>query len=245
MRARAVLVGLSAMLLAACGAELAAPDVAPDTLVLRAQEVRSGPAPWEMGQLPDFSLYGGGRVVVAAEPAGALEQAREFQLTIQEFERLVADAGAAGLDESRTYEDTDTTDASLLVVSLRTNDGVRTTRIAAPEESGGLAVEYVERLPEAPQGAHEFRPTALAVLATSGVGEGLAAEPWPLHPLAEGVRTSEGRCTVVTGDELTTAARLAANARQETLWSSGDTLYAVSFRPLLPDEHTCEDIDTR
>jgi hypothetical protein len=258
MRVRSVTVAVSAVLvlagpMTACGGDSASPELnasAPDTLVLRAQELRSGPAPWELGQLPAFSLYGGGRVLVAGNPAGALQQARDFQLPAPEFEQLVADAGAAGLGQARTYEDTDSTDASLLVVSLRTTDGIRTTRIAEPEAQGARSprrvAEYVKRLPSAPREAHEFQPTALAVLATSGVSKGsTAAVPWPMRPLAEGIRTRQGMCTLVTGGELTEAMRLAASAEQQTRWSSGGKLYAVSFRPLLPDEHTCGDVDFR
>ena len=221
------------------------PHAAPDTLVLRVQEQRSGPAPWELGRLPAFSLYGEGRVVVPVESTSALQQAREFRLPAQEFEWLVANAGWAGLDQARTYEDPNSTDGSLLMVSLRTADGVRTTRVTDPE-AGSQVAAYVEGLPGAPRGASEFQPTALAVLATAGVSDGpAAAVPWPLHLLAEGTRTTQGRCTVVTGDALIEAARLAASAEQETRWSSGGSLYAVSFRPLLPDEHSCGDIDIR
>jgi hypothetical protein len=49
----------------------------------------------------------------------------------------------------------------------------------------------------------------------------------------------------VTGHQLVEATRLATNAEQQTRWSNGGKLYAVSFRPLLPDEHTCADLDLR
>jgi hypothetical protein len=249
MRARSVLVAVSLLAGAtACDGENRATPViaaAPDTLVLRVQEWDSGIPPWEKGRLPAFSLYGEGWVVVAGDPAGALQQAREFQLPAEEYERLVVDAGAAGLGQARDYEETASTDASLLKVSLRTADGLQATRIAAPEARTwlpGMVVNYVQRLPRAPRGTREFQPTALAVLATGGVSDG-PTTAWPLHPLTEGVRTYEGMCTVVTGDELATVTRLAADAQQQTRWSSGGSLYTVSFRPLLPDERTCADID--
>ncbi|MDQ0604653.1 hypothetical protein QF037_008998 [Streptomyces canus] len=261
MRAPAVTAAVTAVLLAgtsvACGGQSSsregAPPVAsapPDLLVLRTQESHSGPAPWELGRLPGFSLYGGGRVIVPGEPAGALQTAREFPLSGPQYERIMTDARAAGLGRARTYEDSRSTDASLLRVTLRTTGGVRTTRIAAPEAGGtgsrGELLEYVERLPDAPRGAREFRPTALAVLATSGVSAGSAsATPWPLRPLSEGTWTREGRCTVLTGQALTQAQHLARDARQDSRWTSGGSLYAVSFRPLLPDEHTCRDLDVR
>ncbi|MFI6340253.1 hypothetical protein [Streptomyces sp. NPDC050535] len=105
---------------------------------------------------------------------------------------------------------------------------------------------YVERLADAPRGTREFRPTAPAVLATGGVGAGsVPAAPWSLRPLTEGIRTREDRYTVLTGDTLTGALGLARGARQDSRWSSGGRLYAVSFPPLLPDEHTCRDLDVR
>lgn len=222
-----------------------AASAAPDMLVLRAEELDSGGTPWDQGLLPAFSLYGGGRVVVPDSWAGALQRAREFQLPDQEFAQLVEDAGAAGLDQALKYEDTDVVDASALLVSLRTTDGVRDTWLIPPEADGARqVVEFFDQLPSAPPTAGEFQPTALAVLARGGVAEGPTL-PWPLHPLAEGTRTTEGMCTVVTGDALTEVMRLAASAAQDTRWTSGGTLYAVSFRPLLPDEHTCGDLDRR
>ncbi|MFJ2237962.1 hypothetical protein [Streptomyces sp. NPDC087859] len=162
----------------------------------------------------------------------------------------MADARVAGLGRARGYEDSGSTDASLLRVTLRTTEGLRTTRIAAPEAGGTGSrrelLEYVDRLPDAPRGAREFRPTAPAVLATSGVSAGSASvTPWPLRPLSDGTWTREGRCTVLTDEALTQVQRLARDARQDSRWTSGGSLYAVSFRPLLPDGHTCRDLDVR
>ncbi|MEJ3743314.1 hypothetical protein WEI85_08515 [Actinomycetes bacterium KLBMP 9797] len=242
MRAIAAIAAL--LLAAACGRDSAAPaeiPADPDTLVLRTQELRSGPAPWERGLLPTFSLYGGGRVIVPDTPAGALQRAREFEISAPTLHQLVADAHAAGLHRAQVYEDTDVVDAGALIVTLGTVD----TRISAPE-SAGRVLRYLKQLPRTPPGARDFPTTALAVLATPGVSAGpAAATPWPLHPLADGIRTTEGRCVIVTGAALAGAMRLARTAQQRTRWSSGDQLYAVSFRPLLPDEHRCADIDIR
>ncbi|WP_327714630.1 hypothetical protein OG381_03700 [Streptomyces sp. NBC_00490] len=92
--------------------------------------------PESVGRLPGFSLYGGGRFIVPGEPAGALQTAREFPLPGPQYEKVEADARAVGPGRARTYEDSGSTDASLLRVALRTTEGVRTTRITAPEAGG-------------------------------------------------------------------------------------------------------------
>lgn len=50
----------------------------------------------------------------------------------------------------------------------------------------------------------------------------------------------------MNGDDLADVKRLAQGTRQEdSRWSSASKTFAVSFRPLLPDEHSCKDINQR
>ncbi len=235
--------------LAAC---TAGPDSLPSddkTLVLRVDELHSGLRPWERGPLPRFSLYGGGRVVVPGEGAGALRSAREYKFSAEDYRALVQAAYSAGLDRAREHTYEGQTDASLLLIALGTPSGVQTTRITAPEAGGngerGQALEFARSLPRPPESTSEYRPTELAVLATGGVADG-GAQPWPLFPLELGAPTGNGTCTVVKGDELTAVLRLAQDIRQEdSRWTSAGKTFAVSFRPLLPDEHSCADLDRR
>ncbi|MGW7081998.1 hypothetical protein ACWGH2_00645 [Streptomyces sp. NPDC054871] len=254
-RVRGSLLPLLPLLLVAvtaCGTEAGdppapAPPSDPRTLVLRVQELHSSPRPWDRGDLPRFSLYGGGHVIAPARTQGALRTAVKYRLTPARYRDLTDAAHAAGLAHARRHEDTTSTDASLLTVTHRTPDGLRSTRVTAPEAGGegdrGRVLDFVRtRVPPAPSdtpppGAAAYRPAALAILATGGVGaDDATARPWPLRPIA-------GRCEVVTGEDLVRARQLALGARQNTRWSSGGTLYAVAFRPLLPDEHTCRDLD--
>jgi hypothetical protein len=47
------------------------------------------------------------------------------------------------------------------------------------------------------------------------------------------------RCGVVVGDDLSTLLPEAQSANQLTPWVSDSGEFALVFRPLLPDEHTC------
>jgi hypothetical protein len=77
--------------------------------------------------------------------------------------------------------------------------------------------------------------------------EDLQQQPvdWPLGtPLGQlGDPTDmlgpDARCAIVGGEEWTQVHDLAADANQLTPWVSGGARYAVSFRPLLPDEPGC------
>jgi hypothetical protein len=223
----------------------------PTTLVLRVNELHSSPRPWERGQLPQFSLYGGGRVIVPDSGTEALRSAHEYQLAEDSYRALIADAYTAGLDHDHDHAYQGQTDASLLVVTFRTPNGVRTTRVTAPEVRGSgdrrRVLDFVRSLPRPPNATTAYRPTGLTVLATGGVDQGnIQPQPWPLRPLDQGTRTQEGLCAVVNGDDLAQVLRLAQGKRQEdSRWSSVGKTFAVSFRPLLPDEHSCQDIDQR
>ncbi|GAA4603786.1 hypothetical protein GCM10023107_65450 [Actinoplanes octamycinicus] len=229
--------------MAACGGRAAPDDLPadPDVLVLQVAEQRSIPHPWDLGPLPEFSLYGSGRVIVPAGGSAALRSAREFQLSPDAFRDVVDRAYEARLDRGEEIADEPHTDASLLVITLATADGVRTTRVVAPDAGGGdrsRIESFVRALPAAPADAAAYRPPAVALLAVAGAGSEPPVRPWPGTPLDQGVRTQQGRCTVA-GD----AAPLAGLPQDASRWSSGGKIYTVLARPLLPGEHGCPDLD--
>jgi hypothetical protein len=228
---------------AACGGRAAPDDLPSDpaALVLQVEELHSSPRPWERGQLPRFSLYGGGRVIVAAGGSDALRSAREYRLSSDGYRDLVDRAYSAHLDRGRELPDQAETDASLLVITLSTPDGERTTRVAAPDAGGGdrdRINDFVRALPAAPADAAAYRPSAIALLATAGVGADPAPRPWPSGRLDQGIRTRQGLCTVAPE-----AGPIVAVRQEDSRWSSGGRVFAVVGRPLLPEEHTCPDID--
>jgi len=71
--------------------------------------------------------------------------------------------------------------------------------------------------------------------------------PWPLGDLAElGDPVADWpviRCLVVSGADLDAVLDAAREAHRETRWETGSGPYLVWFRPLLPDEEGCHDLD--
>jgi hypothetical protein len=67
---------------------------------------------------------------------------------------------------------------------------------------------------------------------------------WPLRPELDTFgepdpNLEDIRCGVVTGEDLATLLPEARSANELTPWSSDTGEFALIFRPLLPDEHTC------
>jgi hypothetical protein len=194
-----------------------------------------------LGLLPSAT----GNVTITVTPSDAsqdaLRSAREYQMSPDGYRDLVDRAYAARLDRAGELAHQAETDASLLVITLSTPDGVRTTRVTAPDAGGGdrdRIKDFVRALPAAPADAAANRPSAIAVLATGGVGTDGAARPWPSGPLNQGIRTRQGLCTVVREAGLIEGVR-----QEESRWGSGGRVFAVVGHPLLPEEHACPDID--
>lgn len=90
-----------------------------------------------------------------------------------------------------------------------------------------------------------YAPTAMRIFVGPYAGDrDLQQEPiaWPLDAdLATiGQPTDQGeRCAVLEGADLNAVLPLAQRANTLTPWTSGGERYAISFRPLLPDEAGC------
>jgi hypothetical protein len=84
-----------------------------------------------------------------------------------------------------------------------------------------------------------YDPTELAVFAADPAAgeEGIEPETrdWPLPELTRG-------CSVVSGPHLSSVLDAALQANQLTRWRSGGEVFGVTFRPLLPHEHACDDV---
>jgi hypothetical protein len=233
------------------------PPADPGLVVLQLQEWRSLTSPYERAVLPEITLYGGGRVIVPAFWDGSLQRGREYLLTPGRYRQIYHLAHGARLARSAHLDQpVAATDGSLLVASLWSAGRLYTSTVVSPDSTDtgarGRIVDfrrYVHTLaaPEDATRVAAYRPTRLAVLATAGwrgPGDGTPdPRPWPGPDLLAGARTPMGLCTIVTGSAMATAEALGRAATLTTLWTSGGQELTVAFRPLLPDEHDCADLD--
>lgn len=200
------------------------------------------------GTVPDFSLYGDGRALVKRTSRSAYVPLREHRLKPAALRRLLAEARAAGLDRSRTYGSQEpVADAMTLVITM----GGATTRVVQPESQRGPAVGFWKKLdprgwPDSDLAAppRAYRPERVAVIAGRVRGaNGQKITRWPVdRPLGGGERAAGGSCSVYTGARRDAAVKHVTTAGARHLWSSGDGMYSVRLRPMLPDERTCQDV---
>lgn len=102
----------------------------------------------------------------------------------------------------------------------------------------------------APVTSRAYLPTTLAAVAHPYVAADVAgisaapAVPWP-GPALPGAPMGEGLelgCVAVSGADLAPVLAAARTANTTTAWSSGGKQWAVTFRPLLPEETDCADL---
>ena len=247
---------------------LGAAAPAPDALVL--QVVRAGgflPVGAAFRSVPSVSVYGDGRVVTEGPqieiwPAPALPSVQVGRLPTQEVQRLV-DAGREVVDADEDYGQPPVADAPTTAVVVQ--DGDRRSVAAAvaleelsgelaPPDGGGMTAEqraarerlraYVRQVQDAASAApaEAYEGAGLAVLAEP-YGDAAPAADLPPSELAwPGPALEPGTCTVVAGEEATEARLAAAAASVETRWTVAGQVLRLSFRPLLPHERTCEDV---
>jgi len=253
--ARVALVSLTLIaVLAACGPKYAGTDVPaptdPSAVVLRVLEQPGFAGPTAGAPLPEFSLYGDGRVIVSTGRRGALATADEYRLSADGYRKIYRSALAAGLGRGRTLERAPSPDAPVLTLQLLVNGTVHTTQVIAPTagdaDRRALAAFRATLRPgswsasDRAAGPAPYRPDRLAAVATWFAARADPGAPrWPFADLAQGTRVSAGLCSVHTGAALATAVRLAAAQTPSTRWASDGNLYYVAFRPLLPDEAGC------
>ena len=208
---------------------------AADALVLRTMTTGGIAGLGGPGTMPEFSLYGDGRVITG----GSLPT--EYHLTPQAFRRLVSAAAEAGLATPRTVDNPRIADAMYKVITFVTGGRARTTKII---QGGGRAddpaAKFLTRLAPASwsrgdqtSAPRPYRPGRIAVLAVpSPDGTG---PKWPFPPLGTGNRVGTRSCTVLTGGDAAKAQRMARRPQ----WRDRGRTYRVTIRPLLPDEHDC------
>ena len=106
-----------------------------------------------------------------------------------------------------------------------------------PERIGGVS------------GPVPYTPAELAVFVTGPAGSSAQKAPaaWPLGDLGTAGAPTDwpirsARCLVLTGGDVTSVANAAAGKNRFASWRSGNSLWDIGLRPLMPDEHGCADV---
>ncbi|MEV0810897.1 hypothetical protein [Micromonospora sp. NPDC050200] len=243
------------------GLDAPEPPSDPNTLVLQLHVWRSMSGPPELAELPEFSLYGGGRVIVGNGWDGSLHRARKLTLSPDRYRQIYRLAHAAGLARSRHLPDPEkTTDGTLLVAELRSAEHLHTTTVVSLGRRFEIGARRriaefrrtVQQLAVPTDPTTDYQPDRVAVLATGGwfVG-GISRIPerqWADGDLLAGVRTDLGECTTRSGAAVPGIEALGRGTLLGTQWLSGEKRsggVVVLIRPLLPDEDDCADLNRR
>ena len=216
------------------------------------------------GNVPEVTVTTDGRVITKNE-GGAFDRMtrlRVAQIDDERIQELLDEAREIGLldDDSRDYGSPGVTDMTDTTLTITVGDKTFSTTVYALSfASNDLSAEqranrealqaFINDVRDAsPRRPYEMK--RLAVLATSVLADPVAdgaatVVEWPLDDLAtagESAQLAE-RCFIVSGDDLDAVLPLARRARFGTLWRSAESDWRLVFRPLLPHERTCEDID--
>jgi hypothetical protein len=264
---RLAAVAAAAAVLAACGGgssrpgDRTAPDRS-DELVLRVV-TRGGFAAEasQRGRVPQLSVFVDGRAITLGPttlefPGPALPNLQEFRLTREGLARIIDEARNAGLldDPPPDFGDAGSTDQPTTTVTVSVDGRTRRVDVYALEVDEGLTADQREnrqrlraliqlagdadalRAFVVPDSGRRYEPTALAVLIRQSNTTGGEKRAWPLGDL-EGMR-----CVVVRGNDLNSVLEAARSAREDDRWESAGATYALEFRPLLPDQSSCDDV---
>jgi hypothetical protein len=221
--------------------------------------------------VPRVSVFGDGRVIITGPttlefPGPALPNLQEFRVSSDGLTRILDEAGAAGLldDPPPDYGDAGITDQPTTTVTVRADGATHRVDVYALDFTDGLTAEQRgrrERLnrfiqligdPDALRdfvvtGTRRYQPTALAVIIRASDTTDTETRPWPLDDLADaGVpyrRLPGARCKVFYRGQLAAALDAARTAREGDLWESAGATYTLQFRPLLPDQRGCDDLE--
>lgn len=217
--------------------------------------------------LPRVWIAGDGRYLrTTSDGSTALPTLEERRISEAALAGLLDDARAAGLladnPDYGTPRIADAMVTRIVVVSGGARHQVRVSALGYPNpglDDAAVAararlsdfldvVQHPERLDGA--GAPEpYRPRELAVFVLGAADPSAPAVPavWPLGALGTAGSPTDWpagatRCLVVTGDDVGPVVRAAAGKDRSTPWRSGDGLWDIAVRPLLPDEHSCADV---
>jgi len=213
----------------------------PSDLVLRVVNTGGLVPPGSEFQLPALSLYGDGLLILPGKPAGSVAHLR---LTVDGVRRVVRAAVSAGLAKEQDYGSPQILDAPASFFTLVT-DKRHESVVVAPFE---LSVDNPVQT-EARRRVHTFRKALNDLDSWLGDDIGPVTTPEPGPYLVFGYQTSEqgqvvewpfgelqsSRCQLLSGEQARVLVR-------STLWRSGDNVFRLVARPLLPDEKSCADV---
>jgi hypothetical protein len=205
--------------------------------------------------------------VVAISPGPLLPNLRQLHVTPAEMQMIVAAADADGLlGPDATYTATNISDASTSVFTTIVDGGTHVISAYALSESGtgANATEAAARaklqdfqakildlagfLGRPVSDAESYQPTAMRVFLSSAQapdpsGPTPQVVTWPLvaDPASTGQATANDgvRCVALSGTDLTAFMAVARTANTLTIWTAASGRYAVSVRPLYPEESGC------
>jgi hypothetical protein len=222
-----------------------------------------------VGRLPQVSVYGDGRVITEGPvtynyPGPALPNVLVQRITPELLRQLVKQGLEAGVRTGTDYGHPNVADAPGTRVTVVTAGGPQTVTAEALQQSRdndprlspgqqsarSRLLAYVTKLQGLDTGgAHQepYVPAALAALARPWVapadmpGGADNTKPWP-GPALPGPAVNDVAqqgCVVVAGDQVAPVLAAARTANALTAWTSGYKKWAITFRPLLPDETGC------
>lgn len=224
------------------------------------------------GRIPRFSVYADGRAfsegpVPAIYPGPALPNLQVVTLSPQRVQELTAEALAAGVKTGGDFGTPNVADIPSTRITVTTAGGEQSVEVmalneAAPDDKSLTAEQHAarKRLTEflasldrlfaeaTSPAAKQYQPERLAVLAQpyqdTGDGAGGAAVAWPGPALPGTALTEQPKvnCLTVEGTEKDAVWKLAEKANARTPWESAGQKYQIIFRPLLPDETSCDSL---
>jgi hypothetical protein len=203
-------------------------------------------------------------------PGPALPNVLVQKISVSDVDKLAKLGQTAGVGVPTDYGTPGVADAPDTKFTVLTASGLKTSQVYALGESNGSGLTdtqiqaraklkaYLDQLTDLPKTLGEdaiseakpFEPTALAAVSrpwtpdSSGVGpQPEIAWPGPALP-GQPVRPGfDLGCVTVTGQQLTATVAAAEKANTATPWTSGGKRWSVTFRPLLPDEASCSDLN--
>jgi hypothetical protein len=202
-------------------------------------------------------------------PGPALPNLQEFRISRAGLRGVLAEARQAGLlaDPPPDYGNPGVTDQPTTTVTVHAGGITRDVQVyaldfeaAAPLEAKQiknrlLLLRFIEMIGD-PDALHDFvepgserryTPTALAVIIRPAEPTGDEPRAWPLDDLATAGtaygRLPDARCKVYDHGQLAAVLDAARPASAGDLWASAGATYTLEFRPLLPDQRGCDDLE--